>query len=272
MSSCACVDPEKRNCLPREFWSVFPKALERARLDPEIRCVLITAEGPLFSSGIDLSLLEFIGQNGESLDETRRRELLRRTVLSLQASLSALACSPLPVIVAIQGGCVGGAFDLALAADIRLCEGQAYFVTKEMDLGFIPDLGTVQRLSTAVPPAVANDWLLTARQIPADEALRAGLVSRVAGSIEDLQTMAHMTAARIAALSPMATLGAKEMLQFTRTHGVEASLSYTAAWQAAFLAGHDLDESFAALKTQRRPKYLPLPSNFPVPGVADIAT
>ncbi len=131
-------------------------------------------------------------------------------------------------------------------------------------LGFVPDIGVVQRLAGILPQGVAEDWLFDPRNISGEEAHRYGLVSRLSADNASLQTDARNLAESIAAKSPMAIRGVKETLRFTRKYGIEASLEYTAAWQSGVFPGEDLAESMAARTERRVPSYQGLANSFPV--------
>ncbi len=261
--------PDKRNCLTRAFWSELPAVVAWAERQPAVRCLMLEAEGPVFTAGIDLAVLQELDGLGAGLESSRRGDYLRRTVLSLQRSLSCLADTDLPVIAAIQGACIGGGLDLVCAADIRLASIQASFVPLEVDLGFVPDLGTVQRLSQQLPAALVNDWLMSCRSLSGEEALASGFVSRLSEEPDSLRRAARELAASIAARSPIALRGVKQSLRFTREHGLRASLQYTAAWQSGVFPGADLPEALAARAQGRAPRFDDLAADLSMPGADD---
>lgn len=264
--------PEKRNCLNRAFWHELPQALAWAALQPQARCVLLRAEGPVFTAGIDLDILRQLGLLGQKLESSRRADYLRRTVLSLQQTVSALEQCPLPVIAAVQGQCLGGGLDVISAADIRLAEPNSAFVPMEVDLGFVPDLGTVQRLSKSLAPALVADWLMTGRTVDGAAALQMGYVSRLAASADELNELGMSVALQIASKSPVAMRGIKDTARFAQEHGVAASLRYVAAWQSGVFPGRDLGESISARCEKREPRFAPLANDLPMFGAWDDAS
>ncbi|MBW2942248.1 enoyl-CoA hydratase-related protein [Zhongshania aquimaris] len=247
--------PEKRNCLTRDFWRELPLAVKYAESRGDIRCILIRADGAMFSAGIDLALLDSLKVLGSELDVSRRADYLRRTILSVQNSISCLEQTPIPVVAAIQGACIGGALDLVCAADIRLVEIGTTLTPLEMDLGFVPDLGTVQRLTSTLPYGVVADWLMDCRSLTGSDANSIGFASRIAQSPQELTELAKNLAERIARRSPIAVRGAKEIMKFTKAYGVEASLRYTAAWQSGAFPGDDINECFDARREKRAPTH-----------------
>lgn len=260
---------EKRNCLTRDFWYELPQAVKRAERNPDVRCILLRAEGSIFSSGIDLGVLDGLKTMGDGLEFSRKADHLRRTVLSLQDSVSSLENTRLPVIAAIQGLCIGGSLDLVCAADIRIAETGASFTPMEMDLGFVPDMGTVQRLTATLPYGVVADWLLDCRTLSGEEAKRIGFVSRTCANAAELETMAIDLAERIGQRSPVATMGAKEIMKFTRDHGISASLRYNAAWQAGVFPGDDIDKCIAARQNKALPTHEGMADDLALFGMED---
>lgn len=255
--------PAKRNCLGAAFWFELPAALQRAAHSPSARCVLLEAQGPVFCAGIDLALLQELGGLGAGADGPRRADQLRRTVLSLQAAITALERCPLPVLAAVQGACIGGGLDLICAADLRLAEAGTRFTPMETDLGFVPDLGTVQRLATTLPPAVVAQWLYTCRPLGGAEAQAVGFVSQCFDDAQALATQALAMAREIARKPPTAVRGLKETLRFTRAHGVTAGLDFVAAWQGGMFPGADLEQCFAARREGGAAQFAPWPTAVP---------
>lgn len=261
--------PEKRNCLTRDFWRELPLAVKYSESRGDIRCILIRSEGGMFSAGIDLALLNALKFLGEDLDVSRRADYLRRTILSVQSSISCLERTPIPVIAAVQGACIGGALDLICAADIRIVEEGATLTPLEMDLGFVPDLGTVQRLTAMLPYGVVADWLMDCRSLSGSEAKDIGFVSRVAKTPQELTELSVALAESIAKRSPVAVRGAKELMRFTNAHGVEASLRYTAAWQSGAFPGDDIDLCFDAKRQKISPSHQPMVDDRNLYGIDD---
>lgn len=152
------------------------------------------------------------------------------------------------MVVAVHGLCLGAGMDIIAAADIRLCSSNAIFSIKEVDVGLAADVGSLQRL----PSKVSNDSLLrelclTARNFGSDEALSLGLVSRVIQGGRAEVTAAGLALAHvIASKSPIATLGTKHLLNYSKDHSVDEGLAYTTVWNMAMLQASDLTEAFAA--------------------------
>ena len=176
-------------------------------------------------------------------DPGRMAENLRRVVLQLQDTLSSLEKVRLPVLAAVHGGCIGGALDLVCAADSRYCTSDAYFTIKETELGMTADVGTLQRLPKLMPEGVVRELAYTGRKFGAEEAHhRLGFVNSVYETQEAMLEGVMSIAAQIAANSPLAVTGCKEMINFSRDHSVEDSLRYMATWQSGMFRPHGHDE------------------------------
>jgi enoyl-CoA hydratase len=247
--------PDKRNAMNRAFWeeirSVFADEVGQRRSD--VRVVVISSTGPHFTAGMDLSVFtDVVADDG---DAARRRERFRRGLLAYQESFNVIEKCRVPVLAAIQGGCIGGGVDMVSACDMRYCTADAFFVIKEIDIGMVADVGTLQRLPHLMPQGLVRELAYTGRNLPADEALRCGLVNRVhdtqAAMLNDVMGVAR----DIAAKSPLAVYGSKEMINYTRDHTVDEALNYMSVWNAAFIHGEDMPEALRAVQEKRRPVF-----------------
>jgi enoyl-CoA hydratase len=170
---------DKANALNQTMWQELQSVMEWADAEPAVRAVVLAGQGRHFCSGIDLSML--LGIQGAIADECegRQREKLRRLILQLQDNVSSLERCRKPVVAAIHGACLGGGLDIALAADFRFAAADAVFGVREVDIGMVADVGTLQRLPGVVGQGMAREMALTGRDVTAEEALRIGLVNRV---------------------------------------------------------------------------------------------
>lgn len=151
------------------------------------------------------------------------------------------------MIAVIHGIAYGLALDISLAADIRLCASQTRFSVKEVDIGIAADIGTLTRLpKSGLPTSFIKDVALTAREFYAPEALAVGLVSGVHETKARALEKAVAMAEGIAGKSPVAVLGTKEVLNFSRDHSVADGLNYVAVWNAAFVQTGDVRDAMAA--------------------------
>ena len=243
--------PERLNALSLESFAAIRRGLERLDADPKVRAVVVRAEGKSFCAGIDLEAL------GGLLDDAGadRRERLRRTILELQGDLGAAERISKPVIAAAHGYCVGAGVDLLCACDIRVAAADAVFSVRETKVAIVADVGTLQRLPTIIGQGWFRELALTGRNFSAEEALRMGFVTRVSADRESLWAEARALAEEIAANSPLAVQGVKDVAVYSRDHGVAAGLEYVAQKNSVLLFCEDLREAQRAFQEKRPPRY-----------------
>lgn len=247
--------PESLNSMNVDFWLELPQCVKALDAQGEARVIVISSTGKHFSAGMDLSVFSDPKASPSKGDPGRMAENLRRVVMQLQASLSALEEVRIPVLTAIQGGCIGGALDMVCASDSRYCSQDAYFTIKETELGMTADVGTLQRLPKLLPQGVVRELAYTGRNFSAQEAKDLGFVNQVFESHEALLEGVMAIAKSIAQNSPLAVVGCKEMLNYARDHSVEDSLKYMATWQAGMFRPNDMMKTFAAKAQKTQAEY-----------------
>jgi enoyl-CoA hydratase len=246
--------PDEYNSMIAEFWSELPQIVDGISADASARAIVLSSTGKHFCAGMDLAVFAG-GQDDADAELGRRQARLRGTVKTLQHTASCLEQARMPVLVAVQGGCIGGALDLATAADLRYCSEDAFFVVQEINIGMTADIGTLQRLGTCVPEGVARELAYTGRRMPAQRAYEVGLVQQVYADHGSLVEGVLETAREIASKSPLAIHGTKVAMNFARDHSVEQSLDQMATWQAGMFQPADMVESFTAKAEKREAKY-----------------
>lgn len=251
--------PDKRNAMNRAFWQQFPALVEELDAQASARVLVISANGPAFCAGMDLSLFAS-SDSEEKLEIGRQREQLRRLVLDLQQCFSLLEQIRIPVLAAVQGACVGGGLDMISAADCRYCSEDAYFSIAEIKLGMTADLGTLQRLPHLLPQGLVRELAYTGRNLNAQEAYQLGLVNQVFASKEEMDNGVQQIAEQIAAQSPLAVQGCKEMINYSRDHSLADSLNYMAAWQSGMFQAPDMMVAMSAKGQGIKPDYDDLPA------------
>ncbi|POA21875.1 enoyl-CoA hydratase [Pseudomonas sp. FW300-N1A1] len=247
--------PEKINAMNAAFWTEIIEIFQWIDDTDAVRAVVISGAGKHFSSGIDLMMLASVA-NEMGKDVGRNARLLRRKILALQASFNAVDNCRKPVLAAIQGYCLGGAIDLISACDMRYAAEDAQFSIKEIDIGMAADVGTLQRLPRIIGDGMLRELAYTGRTFGADEARRIGLVNRVYPDTASLLDGVMGIAREIAAKSPIAIAGTKEMISYMRDHGINDGLEYIATWNAAMLQSNDLRVAMAAHMSKRKPEFL----------------
>ncbi|MGC8122045.1 crotonase/enoyl-CoA hydratase family protein [Marinobacter sp. VGCF2001] len=247
--------PEALNSMNKAFWLELPRCVQEIEASTDARVIVISSTGKHFSAGMDLGVFSDPKSVPMSGDPGRMAENLRRVVLQLQDTLTSLEKVRLPVLAAVHGGCIGGALDLVCAADSRYCTADAYFTIKETELGMTADVGTLQRLPKLMPEGVVRELAYTGRKFGSEEAHRLGFVNSVYETQEAMLDGVMAIAAQIAANSPLAVTGCKEMINFSRDHSVEDSLRYMATWQSGMFRPTDMMKSFQAKAQKQTPAY-----------------
>ncbi len=247
--------PEKANAMNAAMWQDIRKAFEWVDATPEARVAVLQGEGKYFTAGIDLQMMMGLGSQIADDCDGRMREKLRRLILDLQDTLTSLERCRKPVLAAIAGGCIGGGIDLITCADMRYCASDAFFTIKEIDIGMVADVGTLQRLPKLIGQGITRELAYTGRKFDATEAQSMGLVNRVFESREALYAGVQAIAAEIAAKSPLSIRGTKEMLNYARDHSVADSLNFIATWNAAMLQSKDLMEAMSSSMTKKVPSF-----------------
>lgn len=247
--------PEQMNSMNKAFWKELPRLIGTIDSQSLARVIVISSTGKHFSAGMDLSVFSDPNAVPMAGDPGRMGENLRRVVMQLQESLSSLEKARIPVLAAIHGGCVGGALDMVCAADCRYASQDAFFTIKETELGITADVGTLQRFPKLVSQGMVRELAYTGRKFSASEAEAMGLLNRVFPDQEALLAGVMDIAAQIAANSPLAVVGCKEMLNYSRDHSVQDSLSYMATWQSGMFRQDDMMKSFVAKSQKAQPSY-----------------
>jgi len=247
-----------------EFWRDLPRAMEVVTNDADVRAVVIAARGPHFSVGLDLKALGGMlsaggaGGGDESPRETSgaaKALNARRDILRLQASITAVAQCPKPVIAAVHGYCIGGGVDLIAACDIRLASADAIFSVREAKVAIVADLGSLQRLPSIIGAGHVAELAFTGKDISAERAKQIGLVNDLAVDAEGVRQAAYEMAHEIAANSPLAVQGTKAMLASNEGRTVAEGLDYVATWNAGMLGSDDLVEAMTAFMERRAPTF-----------------
>jgi enoyl-CoA hydratase/carnithine racemase len=237
--------PEKRNALTPQMLEDIAAAVCAADDHAAVRAVIVSAAGPIFSAGIDLTSLG--DSKGDTLHVGRR---VRRLASRLQHALNVIEETEVPVIGALQGQVLGLGLELALAFDLRVAGADLLLSIPESRLGLVADVGGTTRLSRTVGPSRAKDLLLTARSIDANEALQWGLVNRVAPPPE-LLAAATTLANEIARNAPLAVGMAKQIVDQGDGLDKHSQMAIERWAQSQLLGTEDVQEAVAAFLQKR---------------------
>lgn len=228
--------PERLNALNAELWQGLEEAAKEVEAEAKVRVAILTGAGRAFSAGLDIKEVKSPEDMLAGMEFREAFEAVKyfRDVFSLYQSL------PVPVIAAVNGACIGGGMEIALACDIRLASDNAVFSIPEVVYGIIPDCGGTQRLPRAVGPGMARELIYTGRKIDAAEALRIKLVDHVYPTAQ-LMGEAKKLAAEIAARSPTAVQATKRALNAAMSTSLEAGLDFETAIASKFYGGKNSD-------------------------------
>ena len=233
---------EALNALDQDVLAELALAFDVAETDAEVRALVVTGAGRAFVAGADIAELQrlsdaFVG---------------REAALMGQEVMNSLAAMPFPTIAAVNGFALGGGLELALAADLRVAAPGARLGLPEVGLGLIPGYGGTQRLPRLIGKGRALDLIFTGRHVDAEEALRIGLVDRVA----DDALQAALDLARQAARNAPVALGlAKEAV----VRGLDVTLSEGLEIEADLFGlvttTADMREGTSAFLSKREPDF-----------------
>ena len=218
----------------------------------------MSSTGKHFCAGMDLNAFSNGVDNipdNKKPDSARVGEAVYRVAKELQEYISTLEKIRVPVIAAIQGGCIGGAVDLVTACDIRLASNDAFFCIQEVNIGMAADVGTLQRLPRIIPDSKMRELAYTGRRMYADEAKETGLVSDTYDSQDKMLGAANSLAKEIASKSPVAIYGLKAVMNYSRDHSVKDGLEYNALWSGAMLSQKDMTEAMTANMEKREASF-----------------
>ncbi len=234
--------PQALNALNTGMMAELAAALDAAEVDPAIGCVIITGSDKAFAAGADIK--EMLNQR------------FPQTFLSdfLTGSHDRAARCRKPLIAAVAGYALGGGCELAMMCDIVIAADTAKFGQPEITLGIVPGLGGSQRLTKAVGKAKAMDMVLTGRMIDATEAERCGLVARVVPAA-DLLSEARAVATKLASLSPVAVLMAKELVEAAFETTLAQGVRLERQLFQSLFATHDQREGMSAFLEKRKPHF-----------------
>lgn len=251
------TSPDTLNAMTRPFFRMLHDVVTSLSRGGATRALVLSSSGRHFCAGMDLSV--FTESLAATPAEAGRGNLsMIATVRHLQAAFTVLETARMPVLVALHGGVIGGAVDLACAADLRYATEDAFFCIAETNVGMAADLGTLQRLGRLIPEGVAREYAFTGRRMPAARAYELGLVQHVYADHDAMLEGVLATAHEIAGKSPLAVHGTKVAMTYARDHGVVEGLEQIAQWQAGMFQSADMTEAFTAKAEKREPVFADL--------------
>ncbi|MEM7300877.1 MAG: crotonase/enoyl-CoA hydratase family protein [Pseudomonadota bacterium] len=254
--------PEKRNALTRGFWRDLPIAVSTIEATEGVRVIVISSTGPHFTSGIDVSMFgqdQAFAVGADRKSRAQRASHFLTLVKPLQATFNALENCRIPVLAAVQGGCIGGGVDFTTACDMRYVTKDAFFTIFETNIGMTADVGTFPRIAKLLPEGIVRELAYTGRRMGADEAMRLGFVNGVYETQAEMMDGVMAVAMEIASKAPHAVYGCKRMITYARDHSTADALDYIAVWNAGMLSAEEIMESMAANAQKRDADHAELP-------------
>jgi enoyl-CoA hydratase len=255
--------PAEFNSFTPQVWDDLPAIVREIDRQAQARVIVVSSTGKHFTAGMDLAVFTQADgiTNGASRDPHLRAERFRHDLTRLQNAFTCLDQARIPVIVCVQGGCIGAGVDMISACDIRFATKDAFFCIAEINIGMTADVGTFPRLCRLLPEGWVRQISYTGERLPAPRARELGLVNEVFDTQEAMLDHAMGIAREIASKSPLAVTGSKAMINYARDHTIADGLDYIGVWNAAMLSGAHMAEAFKA-KAQKRdadyPDLLPL--------------
>jgi enoyl-CoA hydratase len=249
--------PEAMNTMHPTFWRELDEVLTQIHKEGQARALVISSTGKHFSAG--MALEAFSGAIAMDDQSPEGRAAIFDLLAGMQATFTKLETLRIPVIVAIQGGCIGGAVDMVTAGCIRYATADAFFCIQEINIGMVADVGTLQRLPKLVPLAVVKELAYTGRRLSAAKAWGYGLVNEVFDTPEATLAAALQCAREIASKPPVAIWGTKQAIHYTRDHSVDDALKQMGWLQGTIWSNQHVREAVTAMKEKRAGVFPDLP-------------
>ena len=257
--------PEKRNSMIPEFWDELPAIVEDIDHGAKARVIVISSTGPHFTSGLDISSIGGGGGGGgespvdPAVAKLQRPVAFQTMLRTMQHAFNALEECRIPVLAAIQGGCIGGGVDLTTACDMRYATEDAFITIFEINVGMTADVGTFPRIVKLIPEGVARELAYTGRRMPAREAKEIGFINEVYPDQESMLEGVMAVAREIAGKPPLAIFGCKRMITYARDHSTADGLDYIGVWNASMLHPSEMLEAITARAEKREAEFADLP-------------
>lgn len=250
--------PDKRNAMNEAFWRELPQIIRDIDDNARARCIVISAQGPVFSAGIDLDMFSGIGGDGDK-NKPEYGARFYQNVQRLQDSFTAIEQCRIPVIAAIQGGCFGGGVDLITACDMRYGTADSFITIYEINVGMTADVGTFPRILNHMPEGVVRELAYTGRKMHAEECKTRGLYNDVYADHAAMMDAVMTVAAEIATKPPLAVYGCKRAITYSRDHSTSDALDNIAVWNMSMLIPAEMMEAMQAGMQKRAGTFKDLP-------------
>jgi len=236
---------EKRNAINGEMVRALGEAFRDASYDESVHVVVVRGDGPMFSSGMDISSLADLSDQPHMLRPFRRECITAWNLLEEMTK---------PAICQIQGGCIGGAMELALACDMRVMAEDAVCGLVETRVGLIPDVGGCSRLPAVVGLGVAKEMIMASKIVDGREAHRIGFANRIAPA-DELDAATDGLVNDLLACAPRAVGLAKRVMDASAKPALAATLEQEVTAQELLAGSDDFAEGTRAFREKRDPEF-----------------
>ncbi len=248
--------PQAMNAMNKAFWNELPRIVREIDRDALARVIVISSTGKHFSAGMDLSVFGSPGSvSNPDMNHYTAAEVFRSNISKIQSSFNALEEARIPVLIACQGGVIGGAMDMISAADIRWCTKDAFFCIQETNIAMTADVGTFPRLQRYVPEGWVKQMAYTGERLKADTAKDIHLVNEVFDTQEEMMEHVMGVAKEIARKDPLTVVGCKTLINYGRDHSTADTLDYIGVWNAGMMPHSHMKEAFTAMAEKREPVF-----------------
>lgn len=248
--------PQAMNAMNKAFWNELPKIVREIDRDALARVIVISSTGKHFSAGMDLTVFGSPGSvSNPDMNHYTAAEVFRSNIKQIQSSFNALEEARIPVLIACQGGVIGGAIDMISAADIRWCTKDAFFCIQETNIAMTADVGTFPRLQRYIPEGWVKQMAYTGERLKADKAKEINLVNEVFDTQEEMMAHVMSVAKDIASKDPLTVVGCKTLINYGRDHNTADTLDYIGVWNAGMMPHSHMKEAFTAMAEKRAPVF-----------------
>jgi enoyl-CoA hydratase/carnithine racemase len=236
---------EKRNAMNGEMVQALGEAFRDAAYDESVQVVVVRGDGPMFSSGMDISSLADLSEQPQNLRAFRRECIVAWNLLEEM---------PKATVCQIHGGCIGGAMELALACDMRVMAEDAVCGLVETRVGLIPDVGGSSRLPAVVGLGVAKEMIMASKIIDGREAHRIGFANRISPA-DELDATTEGLVNDLLQCAPKAVGLAKRVMDASAKPALAATLELEVTAQEVCAASEDFAEGTRAFREKRDPEF-----------------
>ena len=248
--------PQALNTLDLTFWRELDAVLHDLHQGNQARVLVMSSTGKHFSAGMSLDVFgSSVAMDDQSAEG---RAAIADMLAGLQSTFTRIENLRIPVIVALQGGCIGGAVDMVTAACLRYASADTFFCIQEINIGMVADVGTLQRLPKLMPMAVVKELAYTGRRMSADKAMQYGLVNEVLPDAASALAAAMQAAKEIANKPPVAIWGTKQALHYARDHSTDDALKQMGWLQSGIWSNAHVKEAIDAFQNKRSASFADL--------------